>query len=342
EVWIEAADINFYLDNVAYIIPSTVEMPTITTTAANSITATGVTFNGEVTSDGGATVSRGFVYSIIDNTPAIGEIGVTQVTVGSGIGVFSKAISGLNPSTTYYYRAYATNSAGTTYGGVQSFTTSNPQLVNFSWSADNLSAEATGVTYTFSYEIVTANPYNILYAINNYGWELPFMGLSENNYEITPIEKENVTVKVNGSDRDFNVRNWSSGLLIVRLTDPTVASGSHVEIIIENVTNKSVGTHNWTWIRTSTSGGQEIDGVVSPNSIVLSANTPTVSTAAATSITTNGATVAGNVTSDGGATVFARGFVYSSTDNTPTIGETGVTQVTDGSGTGVFDEGISG
>src|SRR5690606_967754 len=80
----------------------------------------------------------------------------------------------------------------------------------------------------------------------------------------------------------------------------------------------------------------------SPNSIVLSANTPTVSTAAATSITTNGATVAGNVTSDGGATVFARGFVYSSTDNTPTIGETGVTQVTDGSGTGVFDEGISG
>src|SRR5690606_35161451 len=152
-------------------------------------------------------------------------------------------------------------------------TTSAPQLVNFSWSADNLSAGATGVTYTFNYEIVTADPYNILYVINNNGWELPFLGLSGNNYVITPTEKEDVTVRVNGSERDFNVRNWSTGLMEVRLTDPIVASGSQIEIIIENVTNKNVGTHHWTWIRTATAGGHEIDGVVSPDPIVLSANT---------------------------------------------------------------------
>src|SRR5690606_4037916 len=121
---------NFRIDDIEIGPAISVTQPSLTTDAASAITASGATLNGNVTSDGGATVTaRGFVYSNSDNTPTIGEIGVTQVTVGSGIGVFSKAISGLNPSTTYYYRAYATNSAGTTYGGVQSFTTSNPQLV---------------------------------------------------------------------------------------------------------------------------------------------------------------------------------------------------------------------
>ncbi|RLD58489.1 MAG: hypothetical protein DRJ05_07930, partial [Bacteroidetes bacterium] len=47
----------------------------------------------------------------------------SQVQVGSGTGFFSTAITGLNPDTEYFLRAYATNSEGTAYGNELSFTT---------------------------------------------------------------------------------------------------------------------------------------------------------------------------------------------------------------------------
>ena len=69
---------------------------------------------------------------------------------------------------------------------------------------------------------------------------------------------------------------------------------------------------------------------------------PTVTTAAASSITPNAAVLGGDVTADGGATVTDRGVVYSATDTDPFIGDSGVTQDPNGSGTGAFSETISG
>ncbi|HPZ99684.1 MAG TPA: fibronectin type III domain-containing protein, partial [Phycisphaerae bacterium] len=42
---------------------------------------------------------------------------------GTGPGPFSSRVTGLSPGMTYYVRAYATNSAGTGYGKVVTFTT---------------------------------------------------------------------------------------------------------------------------------------------------------------------------------------------------------------------------
>ncbi len=67
---------------------------------------------------------------------------------------------------------------------------------------------------------------------------------------------------------------------------------------------------------------------------------PTVTTMEASLVTTTSGTMGGNVTADGGATT-DRGFVYSSTDATPTIGEPGVTQITKGTGTGAYTEVVS-
>ncbi|MDB5268891.1 MAG: hypothetical protein JWP58_1931 [Hymenobacter sp.] len=98
--------------------------PTVTTAAATSITSTSAVLGGSVTADGGdAVTGRGVVYSPTNTTPAIAGTGVTQDANGTGTGTFSKTISALTPGTTYYVRAYATNSAGTSYGAVQSFTT---------------------------------------------------------------------------------------------------------------------------------------------------------------------------------------------------------------------------
>ncbi|MBQ2573840.1 MAG: hypothetical protein II575_06425, partial [Bacteroidales bacterium] len=95
-------------------------MPTVQTNNASSITTTGATLRGNVTADGGATVTaRGFVYGTSASDLS------QNVQCGNGTGSFSKAITGLSWGTTYYYKAYATNTAGTAYGEVKQFTTSD-------------------------------------------------------------------------------------------------------------------------------------------------------------------------------------------------------------------------
>ncbi len=77
-------------------------------------------------------------------------------------------------------------------------------------------------------------------------------------------------------------------------------------------------------------------------SVVLPATTPNLTTKLASNISDSEVTLNGDITSDGGATVTARGFVYSSSDTTPKIGKAGVTQVSGGIGTGTFEKNISG
>jgi hypothetical protein len=94
--------------------------PTVTTTAVSDIDKTTATGGGNVTADGGATVTaRGICWSTSHN-PTVSD---SHTTDGTGTGSFTSAMTGLTASTTYYVRAYATNSAGTAYGEEVSFTT---------------------------------------------------------------------------------------------------------------------------------------------------------------------------------------------------------------------------
>jgi uncharacterized protein (TIGR02145 family) len=94
--------------------------PILTTTAVSDITTTSATCGGNITSDGGTTVTvRGVCWNT-GQTPTIAD---SKTTDGTGAGSFTSAITGLTLNTTYYVRAYATNSAGTGYGSAISFTT---------------------------------------------------------------------------------------------------------------------------------------------------------------------------------------------------------------------------
>ena len=101
-------------------------LPTLTTNTASTITTITATCGGEITSDGGAAIiTRGIVWST-STEPTIDLS--TKTTNGSGKGSFSSIITGLNATTTYYVRAYATNSTGTSYGIAVSFTTAAPDI----------------------------------------------------------------------------------------------------------------------------------------------------------------------------------------------------------------------
>ena len=96
----------------------------VTTNAATNVTGNSANISASVLADGGGTItSRGFVYSSTSSTPMIGTS--SSINSGTGVGVFNSSITALQPNTTYYIRAFATNSAGTAYGNTRSFTTLN-------------------------------------------------------------------------------------------------------------------------------------------------------------------------------------------------------------------------
>jgi hypothetical protein len=98
----------------------------ITTNSVSSITQTTAIGGGNINADGGATItSRGVCWSNTTSSPTISN---SSTNNGSGTGSFSSSLTGLTPSTTYYVRAYATNSVGTAYSSTTSFTTSSATI----------------------------------------------------------------------------------------------------------------------------------------------------------------------------------------------------------------------
>jgi hypothetical protein len=94
--------------------------PTVTTTAVSSITSNSASSGGNVTSDGGVSITaRGVCWSTSLN-PTTSD---SKTTNDIGTGSFTSTITLLNPGTTYHVRAYATNIVGTSYGIDLSFST---------------------------------------------------------------------------------------------------------------------------------------------------------------------------------------------------------------------------
>ncbi|MEX0986403.1 MAG: SusF/SusE family outer membrane protein [Bacteroidales bacterium] len=98
-----------------------VDLPEVTTAAISNITKVSAVSGGEVIYDGGGAISeRGIVWSLnADPTTTDNKV----MDGSSDVGVFVSDITGLNENTTYHARAYAINSAGTSYGDNVSFTT---------------------------------------------------------------------------------------------------------------------------------------------------------------------------------------------------------------------------
>lgn len=95
-------------------------LPTIAIFSVTNITSTSAMSGGAVTASGGALVTAfGICYSISPEPTTAAN----KTSDGNGIGNFSSNLSGLNPSTTYYVRAYATSSVGTAYSNQLIFNT---------------------------------------------------------------------------------------------------------------------------------------------------------------------------------------------------------------------------
>jgi len=94
-------------------------LPTLVTTEITSVTNTTANSGGTISGGSAAITARGVCWSTSQNPTTSNS----KTTNGTGLSPFSSSISGLTGNTTYYVRAYATNSGGTAYGTQVSFTT---------------------------------------------------------------------------------------------------------------------------------------------------------------------------------------------------------------------------
>lgn len=157
-----------------------ISAPVVTTPTITSISNTSATLGANVTSAGGGTITeRGIVYSLTgtNSNPQIGGTGVTKLTSPGTTGVFTLTVVSLTTGAVYSFAAYATNSVGTTYTPITTFTpgpvtvTSVSNAGNAVTSGSMLTGAVTGLSVAFS-ENMNAVPSGANSVINPANWVL--------------------------------------------------------------------------------------------------------------------------------------------------------------------------
>lgn len=110
-------------------------LPTLGTITIEDVSYTFATCKGNVISSGNTEITEcGVCYSIQNNPTIADSIVRSDITIGA----FNCRLTGLLPGTTYYVRAYATNSKGTAYGEQTTIITKHCNEYYFSISASNI------------------------------------------------------------------------------------------------------------------------------------------------------------------------------------------------------------
>lgn len=254
--------------------------------APTSITAQSVVCSANITDDGGVPIAfRGFCWATTQYPTVDGQ----QVNLGMGGGNFTSTISGLQPSTTYYVRAYATNQTGTTYSTQHSFTTKDGLPSISTSNVSDITANSAKCGGTIS---------------DNGGFPVTVRGVCWNTMGNPDI---NSTHTDNGT---------GNGSFTANLTGLAPNTTYHVRAYATNSTGTKYGED-----KTFTTS----DGL------------PQVSTNTASNITATSAVCGGNVTSDGGIAVTARGVCWNTVGN-PDLNSS---HTTNGTGTGSFSANLT-
>ncbi|MDO5979422.1 Calx-beta domain-containing protein [Flavivirga spongiicola] len=231
ELWIEAVDLNVFIDDIVYSIPSSLSLPTVTTLASTLVLSNSATLNGDVTSDGGAAITeRGFVYALTstDPTPTVAESGganVTKVIVSGTTGSYNQAISSLLASSNYSFSAYAINSEGTTEGTVETFTTSNP-TVAFTSTSSSGAESVNSVNLEISLNTISGSNVSVNYAVT---------GTATGSGTDYTLADGSLTITAGDSNNDITIASIVS--------DAILEANETVIVTISSPTNATLGTN---------------------------------------------------------------------------------------------------
>ena len=280
-----------YGTEVSFTTSQNVFAPTVTTSSVTNITQTTALGGGNVTDDGGANVTERGVCWSTNHNPTVSN---SHASNGTGTGSYTVYITGLSANTTYYVRAYAINSAGTSYGEEVSFIT----------------------TQTISAPVVTTS------SVTNISQTTATGGGNVISDGGTTVTERGICWSTSHNPTTSGTHATSGtgiGSFSVQMTGLTPNTTYYVCAYAIN----SEGT----------SYGDEVSFITLQN-----VSAPTVTTSNVSNITQTSAIGGGNVTSDGGATVFERGICWSTSHDPTTSGSHG----SNGTGMGSFTVSMSG
>lgn len=224
--------------------------PTVTTQAVSAIASTTATGNGNITALGSPNPTAHGVCWNTTGTPTISDSKVDN-GAASNTGAFTAAITGLNPGTLYYVRAYATNSAQTSYGEQVSFTTNSGMSGVYTvgsggsfsslTKSDGLFAAINGgvVIGNITAEIISDLTENGLTALNQ--WTEAGSG----NYTLTiqPRTGDNLLRTISGDGV-----NVSSALIYLNGADRVVFDGTTGKYLAFAGNSAKAGYYNVFWL----------------------------------------------------------------------------------------------
>lgn len=248
---------------------------TVTSGAASAITSTSATVAGTIPSTGCSPLTAYGIEWSTTNGFANGTGTAVASTNLSGVN-FTSALSGLAPSTVYYYHAYATTSAGTVYGTQGTFTTLTPTM-----SVSALTAFGAVCVNT------TAGP---------------------NSFTITGTNLTTANVNV-AALAGFTYSTTSGGTYTATLSLPQTG-GAYSQQIFVKFSPTLVQSYNG---NIAVSGGGVATGVNVAASGSGINTAPTVTGGAASPIGQTTATVAGTIPATGCSPITAYGIEWSTT-----------------------------
>lgn len=269
---------------------STTTAPTVSTnTTATSVTADTAATGGNVTAAGTASVTaRGIVWTTSTTDATITtNMGIT--TDGSGTGTFTSNLTGLTPDTLYYYRAYATSTAGTSYGTEYSFTTQSIPTV----ATTN---PATGITINSA----------------NAGGNVTAQGTSAVSARGVVWTTSSSTEPTITTNSGITTDGTGTGTFTSAMTGLSVSTTYYYRAYATNTQGTAYGTkYSFTTL-----------SIVAPTVTTTTFN-------AQDDAGVNTANLKGGVTNDGGAAIVQRGFIWNTSDANLILGEATTVDDTD-------------
>ena len=302
------------------LLPETqVLLPIVVTTVVSDSVASFPTYGGNVTSDGGSVVSAKGVCWNTTGTPTISD---NHTIDGGGVGSFLSNLQALNPNTVYFVRAYATNSLGTAYGEEVTLATTFTCGENLHYGNNTYTTHQYDSQCWMTQNLRKANgseSFNWGDAVCPAGWHLPsnVEWLAFSNY-------------VNSSSQDNSIPLFfenASGLFWMEL-----GLGVGFTCDISGYTISLTLDPFSAFLLDEGESSNVHVRCVKDEEEVEEPSLPTVTTAAIPNIATKTITCGGEVTSDGGYVVVAKGVCWNTT-GTPTISDN---HTIDGGGVGSF------
>ncbi len=211
----------------------------VTNVTVTDVTKTSATTGGKVVAPGASDVTECGVCYGTSPYPTIMDAHLTATPDANG--EYTVNLTGLQPNTTYYVRAYATNAIGTSYGTSMPFTTRGDATITITGNMESKTYNGSAQSVT-GYTVTIPDGINITADQITYSGNAAATGTNVGTYTLT-LSADDFSCTNANYDVNFTVTN---GSLTITRADATVTITGNTDTktysgAVQSVTGYTVG-----------------------------------------------------------------------------------------------------